>query len=199
MAKLKLKYDRLSYQANRDELSIAEVKAEYTRFKRIAKDRFSRMTEFQNTERYQYYNALFKQGVRGKSESELRKMLYTAYTFVSNPANTLTAMKKHRQNVIDSLNASFGEDLLNKDNINQFYDFMNDRKMRVLANGLDSGQMVDLFRLKMKGVSTNSLMKDFADYLDHSSDIVKYLDEHPNRKRAVSSYDLRSILKGKKK
>lgn len=192
---LKLKHDRLSYQANRDELSVKELKAEYTRFKRIAKDRFSRMGEFKNTARYKYYSEFFKEGVRGKSESQLRKMVYEAYTYVSNPANTVSELRKRQKSVINSINDMAGEDILNKQNVGSFYDFMNDKKAQAVLKGLDSSQKVELFRMKMKGVSTNSLLKDFSKYLDNAEAVNEYLDKHPKGKRSLSSYDLRRILK----
>lgn len=194
MAKMKVKYDRLSYLASRDELSIKEVKAEYNRFKRAAKDRLSRLGEFKETERYRYYSEFFKEGVRGKKERELRQMLNEAYNFITNPANTLRGMREHRKSVIESLNERAGEDFLNTENVNQFYSFMNDKQAKAILRGLDSDQKVSLAKMRLKGLSMKTILKDFDALLDNEDAVNEYLDTHSDRKRALSSYDLRSIL-----
>ena len=194
MAKLNLKYDRLSYQANRADIGIKNVKAEYTRFKRIAKDRMSRMGDFGGTESYRRAQDIFSEGVRGKSEAQLRKMLYEAYAWVSNPYHTASAMKEHRSSVMESVNQLAGENILNKENMDSFYAFMNDKQAQAVLAGLDSGQKLELFRMRSKGLSMNSILKDFSKLLDNADEVNEYLDEHSDRKRAASSYDLRKIL-----
>ena len=78
--------------------------------------------------------------------------------------------------------------------MDSFYAFMNDKQAQAVLAGLDSGQKLELFRMRAKGLSMNSILKDFSKLLDNADEVNEYLDEHSDRKRAASSYDLRKIL-----
>lgn len=103
-------------------------------------------------------------------------------------------MKEHRSSVMESVNQLAGENILNKSNMDSFYAFMNDKQAQAVLAGLDSGQKLELFRMRSKGLSMNSILKDFSKLLDNADEVNEYLDEHSDRKRAASSYDLRKIL-----
>lgn len=192
-----LKYDNLSYFKDRKDLSTKEVKQEYRRLQSVARKRLSNLKEggFGSTQTVKYYDKVLSQGVSGKTESQLRSMLYDAYNFVSNPNNTLRGFKRRQKETIEKINESMGEDFLNKENFKDFLELINDKAVKDL--GLDSDQIVVLASMKAKGLSRESIIKDFDTILQHQEEVIDWLKEHenPERKRKYSSYDLRGILK----
>lgn len=163
----RLKYPRMSYFASSTDLTFAQVRGEYNRLRSAAQKRLKRLsgTEFARSETYQYYSGAFP-SARGLSEADMRKALYDVAQFVSNDQNTLRGMRRKQEKAIAEMNSRFGEELVNKENYWDFIDFLKDKNMKDIAKGLDSDQVIELWRLREKGVPTRDIMKHFNILLD---------------------------------
>lgn len=194
-----LKYNRNDYLPTRTNLSVSQVKAEYRRLKVIAQRRLERIgrTEFRQTGTYGYNEAMFGKGkgsVRGKSEAELRKMLYDLSSFVTDPSKTLTGLRERRDLTIAKINSKYGADIVTKDNYFEFLDFLNDKSMQPTFEGLDSGQELQLWEMRSKGLTNKAIRDNFADLMKDRENVLKALDKLPNRKR-ISYSELEKNLK----
>lgn len=194
-----LKYNRNDYLPTRTNLSVSQVKAEYRRLKVIAQRRLERIgkTEFRQTRTYGYNEAMFGKGkgsVRGKSEAELRKMLYDLSSFVTDPSKTLTGLRERRDLTIAKINGKYGAEIVTKDNYFEFLDFLNDRSMQPTFEGLDSGQELQLWEMRSKGLTNKAIRDNFADLMKNRENVLQALDKLPNRKR-ISYSELEENLK----
>ena len=194
-----LKYNRNDYLPTRTNLSVSQVKAEYRRLKVIAQRRLERIgrTEFRQTKTYGYNEAMFGKGqgsVRGKSEAELRKMLYDLSSFVTDPSKTLTGLRERRDLTIAKINGKYGAEIVTKDNYFEFLDFLNDKSMQPTFEGLDSGQELQLWEMRSKGLTNKAIRDNFADLMKNRENVLQALDKLPNRKR-ISYSELEENLK----
>lgn len=194
-----LKYNRNDYLPTRTNLSISQVKAEYRRLKVIAQRRLERIgkTEFRQTRTYSYNEAMFGKGkgsVRGKSEAELRKMLYDLSSFVTDPSKTLTGLRERRDLTIAKINGKYGAEIVTKDNYFEFLDFLNDKSLESVFEGLDSGQELQLWEMRSKGLTNKAIRGNFADLMKDRENVLKALDKLPNRKR-ISYQELQENMK----
>lgn len=194
-----LKYNRNDYLPTRTNLSVSQVKAEYRRLKVIAQRRLERIgrTEFRQTRTYGYNEAMFGKGkgsVRGKSEAELRKMLYDLSSFVTDPSKTLTGLRERRDLTIAKINGKYGAEIVTKDNYFEFLDFLNDKSMQPTFEGLDSGQELQLWEMRSKGLTNKAIRDNFADLMKNRENVLQALDKLPNRKR-ISYSELEENLK----
>lgn len=194
-----LKYNRNDYLPTRTNLSVSQVKAEYRRLKVIAQRRLERIgrTEFRQTKIYGYNEAMFGKGqgsVRGKSETELRKMLYDLSSFVTDPSKTLTGLRERRDFTIAKINGKYGAEIVTKDNYFEFLDFLNDKSLESVFEGLDSGQELQLWEMRSKGLTNKAIRDKFADLMKDRENVLKALDKLPNRKR-ISYQELQENMK----
>ena len=195
----KLKYDRMSYFPDRSTLSLKEVKSEYRRLKTVAQRRLQRIggTEFANTNTYKYNMKLFGKGkgsIKGLSERQIRKMLYQLQSFTSSDESTLTGLRKKRDNTIQRINDQYGEDIVNKQNYFEFIDFLNDKSMKSAYRGLDSGQVLELWEIRSKGLSLNTIRKDWSELLENKDEIVDYLESQKKKGKRISYQRVKGIL-----
>lgn len=194
-----LKYNRNDYLPTRTNLSVSQVKAEYRRLKVIAQRRLERIgkTEFRQTRTYSYNESMFGKGkgsVRGKSETELRKMLYDLSSFVTDPSKTLTGLRDRRDQTIAKINGKYGAEIVTKENYFEFLNFLNDKSMEPTFEGLDSGQELQLWEMRSKGLTNKAIRDNFADLFDNREKVLKALDKLPNRKR-ISYSELEENMK----
>lgn len=194
-----LKYSRNDYLPTRTSLSVSQVKAEYRRLKVIAQRRLQRIgkTEFSQTKTYSYNEAMFGKGqgsVRGKSEAELRKMLYDLSSFVTDPSKTLTGLRERRDLTIAKINGTYGAEIVTKENYFEFLDFLNDKSLDSVFEGLDSGQELQLWEMRSKGLTTKAIREKFADLMKDREKVLNALNKLPNRKR-ISYQELQENMK----
>lgn len=195
----KLNFGRLDYLPDRKNIGIADVKVEYQRLKTIAQKRLKTMgkSEFSKSKTYQYYNRLFGKGrgsVKGKTESQLRVMLYQVQQFVSSQRTTVSGMRSHMRSTIKQVNEQYGAEILNKDNFNEYVDFINDKSLESMFNGIDSGQIVELWALRSQGLSMNTIRKNWEELLNNQEEIFDYLQEQRKKGKKVSYNKLKKLL-----
>lgn len=195
----KLNFGRLDYLPDRKNIGIGDVKVEYQRLKTIAQKRLKTMgkSEFSNSKTYQYYNRLFGKGrgsVKGKTEAQLRVMLYQVQQFVSSQRTTVSGMRSHMRSTIKQVNEQYGAEILNKDNFNEYVDFINDKSLESMFNGIDSGQIVELWALRSQGLSMNTIRKNWEELLNNQEEIFDYLQEQRKKGKKVSYNKLKKLL-----
>ena len=195
----KLNFGRLDYLPDRKNIGIADVKVEYQRLKTIAQKRLKTMgkSEFSNSKTYQYYNRLFGKGrgsVKGKTEAQLRVMLYQVQQFTSSQRTTVSGMRSHMRSTIKQVNEQYGAEILNKDNFNEYVDFINDKSLESMFNGIDSGQIVELWALRSQGLSMNTIRKNWEELLNNQEEIFDYLQEQRKKGKKVSYNKLKKLL-----
>lgn len=179
-------------------MALRDSKREYQRLKRNIQNRLKNIsgTEFEHTRAYQYGVAMFtgiNASIRGKNKSQIESMINNAMRFL-NDNTSLTALRRKRDNTIKQMNERFGEDILNKDNYFQFIDFLNNKSIEDISRWLDSDQAIDLFKMKDKGLSMKTIVKNWSDLLDHTEEINDYLDKVRERGKRVNSRKIREIL-----
>lgn len=193
----RLKHPRLSYFPSSTDLSASEVRSEYRRLRSAAQKRLKRLsgTEFARSDTYQYYSGAFPSS-RGLSEADMRKALYDVAQFMSNESNTLRGMRRKKESAIKEMNSRFGEDLVNDTNYWDFIDFLQDKHIKDVAKGIDSDQIIELWRLTQKGVDRKDIVRDFDLFLEKTTegwdpdDIAKVwsLNESGVSKKALRDY-----------
>lgn len=195
----KLNFDRLDYLPNRKAIGIGDVKVEYRRLKTIAQKRLKNIakSEFVDSRTYQYYNAMFgkgKGGIKGKSEAQIRKMLYEVQKFVSNKQTSVSGMRSHMRSTIKQINEMYGEEILNKDNFNDYIDFINDKSLQSVFNGIDSGQVIELWAMRVKGINKNMIRQQWNNLLENRDEVVEYLNERRVKGKRIDYRQLRKLL-----
>lgn len=195
----KLNFGKLDYLPNRRDIGIGDVKAEYRRLKSIAQKRLKniRNSEFANSKTYQYYNQLFGKGhgsVRGKTEAQLRKMLYQVQQFVTSKRTSVSGMRSHMRSTIKQINEMYGDEILNKDNFNEYIEFINDKSLESVFNGVDSSQIVELWALRSQGLSMNSIRKDWEQLLNNQDEVFDYLKSQKGKGKKISYNKLKELI-----
>lgn len=195
----KLNFGKLDYLPNRRDIGIGDVKAEYRRLKSIAQKRLKNIknSEFANSKTYQYYNQLFGKGkgsVRGKTEAQLRKMLYQVQQFVTSKRTSVSGMRSHMRSTIKQINEMYGDEILNKDNFNEYIEFINDKSLESVFNGVDSSQIVELWALRSQGLSMNSIRKDWEQLLNNQEEVFDYLKSQKGKGKKISYNKLRELI-----
>lgn len=195
----KLNFGKLDYLPNRRDIGIGDVKAEYRRLKSVAQKRLKNIknSEFADSKTYQYYNQLFGKGhgsVRGKTEEQLRKMLYQVQQFVTSKRTSVSGMRSHMRSTIKQINEMYGDEILNKDNFNEYIEFINDKSLESVFNGVDSSQIVELWALRSQGLSMNSIRKDWEQLLNNQDEVFDYLKSQKGKGKKISYNKLKELI-----
>lgn len=198
----KLKFNRISYLPNRTDLSLKEVKAEYQRLRSIARRRLNKIanTEFSQTNLFKKYNKMYntsRGGVRGKSESQLRSGLYELSEYVESSYSTLKGLKNRMDNTIKKLSAKGFN--VNPSNYFGLIEFLNDKNIQKIAEWLDSDQIMQLWKMRSKGLSLNKIVKEWDKLLGKSDEVNKYLDRQIDRDKGISYRVINDIIGAKSK
>lgn len=193
----RLKYNRISYLPNRTDLSLKEVKAEYQRLRSIARRRLDKIskTEFSQTNLYKKYNKMYNSprgGIRGKSESQLRSGLYELSEYVESSYSTLKGLKSRMDNTISRLGGKGFN--VTPSNYFDLIAFLNDKNIQKIAEWLDSDQIMQLWKMRSKGLSLNKIIKEWDKLLAKSDDVNKYLDRQIERGKGVSYKVVNDII-----
>ena len=195
----KLNFGRLDYLPDRKNIGIGDVKVEYQRLKTIAQKRLKTMgkSEFSNSKTYQYYNRLFGKGrgsVKGKTEAQLRVMLYQVQQFVSSQRTTVSGMRSHMRSTIKQVNEQYGEEILNKDNFNQYIEFINDKSMEAIYEQIGSDQQLTLWAFRSKGVPMKVIREQWSELLDNEESVKQYINERRQKGKKINNRQLKKLL-----
>lgn len=195
----KLNFGRLDYLPNRRDIGIGDVKTEYRRLKSIAQKRLKNIknSEFANTKTYRYYNQLFGKGhgsIRGKTETELRIMLYRLQQFVSNPRNTVSGLRRNMRSTIKEVNDYFGEEILNKNNYDEYIEFINDKSMEAIFALIPSDQVINLWAFRSKGIPTSMIHDHWNTMLKKEREIHDFINERRSQGKKIKYKEIQVII-----
>lgn len=124
-----------------------------------------------------------------KSTQKVAEALAEVSRFLTNPLSTVTAQKKQIQELHEEFAARFGIEV-SKEEIPQFFNFMDELRARYGAKMVDSKRTAELFReMQRKNISKENIMKNFGFFMENLDDI-KLLDIKKH-KRGITARELR--------
>ena len=139
------------------------------------------------------------------SKQELAMKLSELENVLSANTSTLTGLREQRASVIDTLKDR-GYENINKSNFSDYVKFMESTRSLALSilryrytsagvpTGEDRNTRLELFNAaQAKGITTNSLIKDFRFYVEHLDEIKALPDRPKGRKLGIKS--IKKMLK----
>lgn len=124
-----------------------------------------------------------------KSTQKVAEALAEVSRFLTNPLSTVTAQKKQIQELHEEFAARFGIEV-SKEEIPEFFNFMDELRARYGAKMVDSKRTAELFReMQRKNISKENIMKNFGFFMENLDDI-KLLDIKKH-KRGITARELR--------
>lgn len=158
---------------NNKELTLEEMRAEYNRLRVLANSRLERFktSEFKKSQAYKENLGQYELTARHYKKAQLAKKLYQVSRFIGAEQGSIQGQRRIMKRTIARLHES-GYDFINKNNIRQFMDFMEDMRIRAGGKLLDSDRVAEVFGIaKEKGVDSKSLERDFDLWLANSDEL----------------------------
>lgn len=150
--------------ADKDER--ANIIKDYSEMRKLANRRLKNFvgTEWESSKQYQMNAGKYKRVSDIKDDTELAHLLTELHGFVTSSTSTVTGLKQQRNRTIETLHER-GYTFINKGNLRQFGDFMEDIRQRQLASLYDSARLADVFHMaEKKGITPGALAERFSDY-----------------------------------
>lgn len=146
-----------------------EVRKEYTRLRDISQKRLKRLAAagYTNTDVYQKNVNHYPKLKDIKTKSELAQRLSDLSRFVGSSQSIVTGIKAREQKILETLKES-GYTFVNKSNLKDFGDFMEQYRDQLLDMEYDSGDAAELYSIVEKHkLDPDKVAKDFEWYLDN--------------------------------
>lgn len=144
----------------------ANILRDYSEMRKLANRRLKNFegTEWESSKQYQMNAGKYKKISDIKDDTELAHLLTELHGFVMSATSTVTGLKQQRNRTIETLHER-GYTFINKGNLRQFGDFMEDIRQRQLASLYDSARLADVFHMaEKKGINPEALAERFSDY-----------------------------------
>lgn len=144
----------------------ANILRDYSEMRKTANRRLKNFvgTEWESSKQYKMNAGKFKKLADIKSDTELAHLLTELHDFVTSSTSTVTGLKQQRNRTIETLHER-GYTFINKGNLRQFGDFMEDVRQRHIASMYDSARLADVFHIAEKrGISPSALAERFSEY-----------------------------------
>lgn len=157
----------------------AQMRAEYSRLRSIARKRLERFegSEFTDTQQYRLNVGRYKPLKEVQSRAELAGLLADVSRFVTARTGSVSGLQRQRTQSLASLH-EHGYTFVNRKNFKQFIDFMEDWRTVDKNKIYDSARVADLFsEAKRQRVSFEQLKKDFKFWLDNNYENLNRLQE----------------------
>lgn len=165
----------------------AEARAEYARLRREANRRLEvlRRSDYKNMRNVRNQPITYEALPKDASESYVRMRLAKVARFLGQKTSSLKGMREMTQRTLDTLRSpEYGYTFLNKSNIRDFMQFMDEVNRHKAAKGLPSDDIVDMWRTaRNKRIDTFSLARDFDFWLQHQS----VIDKAPRSNSTITS------------
>lgn len=124
-----------------------------------------------------------------KSTQKVAEALAEVSRFLTNPLSTVTAQKKQIRELHEEFADRFGIEVP-KEEIPEFFNFMDELRARYGARMVDSKRTAELFQeMQRKNISKENIMKNFGYFMENLDDI-KLLDIKKH-KRGITARELR--------
>lgn len=188
----------------------AEIKQEYTRMRKMLRRNVDRIKQSGEFDDAQIIRAVeqFPAASQIADTERLAMKLAQLEMVLSAPTSTLTGLKRSRQDVIEHLQDR-GYSNITKENFGDFTRFMESTRSIALsilrysysqygqAQGADRNKRLEIFQMaQRKGISVNSLIRDFRFYVNHADELSKLPDYAGGRKVGIKT--VRKTLKQRK-
>lgn len=163
-----------------------EARAEYARLRAVAEKRVQRLQSagYKLTGKTE-----FKPLERNASEAEIYKSLADVAKFINMKSSTITGRKASVEKMVEKMH-EHGYDFINKNNAEQFGEFMREAKKHDEYRGYDSEEVVELFHIaKEKHVRPEELAQDLDTWIGNES-----LINMPRSRSTIGADELRERL-----
>ena len=174
-----------------EEMSPKEIRKTYSELRKVATLRQKRLktafprSSFTGTGKWWKFPTTKSM----KSTQKVAEALAEVSRFLTNPLSTVTAQKKQIQELHEEFAARFGIEVT-KEEIPEFFNFMDELRARYGAKMVDSKRTAELFReMQRKNISKENIMKNFGFFMENLDDI-KLLDIKKH-KRGITARELR--------
>lgn len=149
----------------------AELRKRYSKIRSKLVKRLQRLgkSEFAEDAAYQTYKNVFGK-LSEVSEADLPYKLALAYRFEAMKTSTVKGAREQRSKQISRLREG-GIDFVDESNIRIFGEFMERYRERGIARFYDSERALEYFGENYsKDIDTESLYREFENYVEHTSD-----------------------------
>lgn len=194
--KFPLDYYSVSSIRIAETLTLAQVRSEYSRLSRIARQRLSRFRG-RDKELDVYKNNVgeFPPLSELQTNEELLRRLSRVARFLSSERSSISGVRKWERENIETLH-EHGYDFVNRSNFREFADFMEAARNDLTERQYDSERIAELFgELQRKRVDTDTIRDDFAYWLDHE----KELSEIKRQPKGTSADKMRKAIEDERK
>lgn len=164
----------------------ANILKDYSEMRKLANKRLKNFvgTEWESSKQYRMNAGKYKKISDIKDDTELAHLLTELHDFVKSSTSTVTGLKQQRNRTIETLHER-GYTFINKDNLRQFGDFMDDMRQRQLAGSYDSDRLAETSEMaEKKGVSPKVLADRFSEYERQQAQLPP--EQRNSLKRATS-------------
>lgn len=178
-----------------------QLRAEYRRMRRALQQRVRRVAasgEFPDNSAARTLSR-FDAPSTLETKWQIAMKLSDIESVLSRGATTLTGLRQMREETIETLRDR-GYTNINRENIGDFTHFMESTRSLALsimryrydrsgrAVGADRNKRLELFSIaQRKGVTTNSLIRDFRYYVNHMDELQQLPDRESGRKLGIKS------------
>lgn len=178
-----------------DVLTNKEMRAEYSRLRSIAQKRIANLRRVGYTDDnfYRYNVDRYVPLADIKNEKQLMQKLSDIANFLSSTKSSVRARRAKEREVIETLQ-EHGLTFINKNNINEFAEFMEAFRQQKLDSFYSSDQAADLYGLALeKRIDLRALKQNFEEFIDEQKKISNIVRKQNSKPMTAS--ELRRRLK----
>lgn len=182
-------------------LSPSEVRSEYRRLSRIARQRIAALERqgYSFTETYKNNVGQYPEISSLKNQKDVERHLSRVAKFLSGALSSVTGMREYEKESIETLH-SHEYNFVNRSNFKEFAMYMDSLKDHAKEKQYGSVRIVELFgEAKRKGISPDELKEDF----DYWYENAEKLKEQPRIKKEegkqVTAADYRKAIEKRSK
>lgn len=182
---IKFPYKKSLYtkQAIKDSgiLSTEELESEYSRLTRLRNARITRLEKKFPNMNIEYERAPKLSSLVDKEGNlkmtQFSSALSETYKFLNKKTTTVTGFRRQVERSIKSFNKMFDSDIINEDNIQDLYDFLEDYRNKYNVQKIpDSDRLLDTYAEAVRlNIDPQSLLKDIDYWKSHYNE-MKNLD-----------------------
>lgn len=194
--KFPLDYYSVSSIRIAETLTHSQVRSEYSRLSRIARQRLSRFRgRDKELDIYKNNVGEFPPLSELQTNEEILRRLSRVARFLSSERSSISGVRKWERENIETLH-EHGYDFVNRSNFREFADFMEAARNDLTERQYDSERVAELFgELQRKRVDTDTIRDDFAYWLDHE----KELSEIKRQPKGTSADKMRKAIEDERK
>lgn len=182
-------------------LSTEQLEAEYSRLSRLRNARITRLEKkFPNMdikyERAPKLSSLVDEEGNLKM-SQFSSALSETYKFLNRKTTTVTGFRRQVERSIKSFNKLFDKDIINEENIQDLYDFLEDYRNKYNVQKIpDSDRLLDTYAESIRlNIDPKSLLKDIEYWKSHYNEMKNL--EPMDSEEPVDSSKYAELLRSK--